>query len=174
MPPSSPGSLACNGVLAGTGIEDVAAPKPFAGCSAGVGGGKLNALVGSAAALPAGRAGGLCTATAGARCGASEAAVCAVEGTADAGVDDAALRAGAGRGCAGAGAVSARRVTVPCSEKSRSCAGPTVSAELVVGAGMVIVGAGASASWASAGAAKPAAKIATAGNVRRNAFILTR
>lgn len=79
--------------------------------------------------------------------------------------------AGAGSSAAGA---SARFVTVPLSEKLRSCAGPTASAELVVGViatGAFVAGV---ASWAIAGAAKPVASATAAENTRNLSVILTR
>jgi hypothetical protein len=63
-----------------------------------------------------------------------------------------------GRGC---GAVvvgrSDRRVTVPSSEKSRNCAGPTVSAD---GGGAAVTSTGASLFWAAAGPATNNARVA--------------
>lgn len=68
----------------------------------------------------------------------------------------------------GAAVVSAGRVTVPGREKSRSWAGPTVSAD----EGVALASAG--ASCASAGVALPIASATAAKLTRENAFMLTR
>ena len=78
------------------------------------------------------------------------------------------------RGCDWA-CESARRVTVPCSEKSLSCAGPTSSC--VEGGGATMIGGAevaARESWASAGAATPIASATAAGITRNLALMVTR
>ena len=79
---------------------------------------------------------------------------------------------GRGRGCA---CGSARRVTVPCSEKSRSCAGPTASSVDGGGGAMTVDAEGVVPdSWASAGAARPVASATAAGITRNLALMVTR
>ena len=167
MPLSGPAAAGTSGAVTG-----VAAGSGDGSAGVKVVGGSVPETVGKAlAALGAAAVGA--GASRWASAGRRGEAVTGAAGRAGAGAPVATPCVGAGRGSA-AGGVSALRVTVPCSEKLRSWEGPTVSAELVAGAGIAMFVAGASASWASAGAAKPAATNATAGIMRKPGFILTR
>lgn len=78
---------------------------------------------------------------------------------------------------AGASGVSARLVTVPLIEKSRSWAGPIAPSEDGAGGGAIVVGGEAgstAASWACAGTAKLTASANAAELMRKPTFILTR
>jgi len=157
-----------SGTAVETGGVSVPGANEVAGEVAGVGGGKLNAPEATGDAASAVRA-AVAEPTAAVRAGRGS-LVCEAVTRFVAGGCTATLPRGAGCGGVLVAEGSARRVTVPLMEKSRSCAGPTASS--VDGAGAAMIGgAGFDASWANEGAASPAAS-ATAAELKRNPTLI--